>query len=131
MALPAAAFDSGSVLMIAGAHPIELEGVDRHEDVIERLIHSGIPVMGHLGLEPQSVHAYGSFGVQGRESESARNIVRQAAALQELGVFAIVLECVPEVLARETSESLRFRRSASEPVWPAMVRSWSSRSCWA
>jgi 3-methyl-2-oxobutanoate hydroxymethyltransferase len=102
----AAALDSASVLMIAGAHGVKLEGVDGHEGVIERLIQSGIPVMGHLGLQPQSIHAYGGFRVQGRNSESARKIVRQAAALQELGVFAIVLECVPAVLAREITETL-------------------------
>jgi 3-methyl-2-oxobutanoate hydroxymethyltransferase len=105
---PAAALDSASILMIAGAHAIKLEGVDGHEDVIQRIIQSGIPVMGHLGLQPQSVHAYGGFRVQGRSSDSALNIVRQAAALEELGAFAIVLECVPGSLAREISESLRI-----------------------
>jgi 3-methyl-2-oxobutanoate hydroxymethyltransferase len=103
----AAALDSASVLMIAGAHAVKLEGVDGHEDVIQRLVQSGIPVMGHLGLQPQSVHAYGGFRVQGRSSDSAREIARQAAALEELGAFAIVLECVPANLARQISESLR------------------------
>ena len=105
---PAAALDSASVLMIAGAHAVKLEGVDGHEDVIQRMVESGIPVMGHLGLQPQSVHAYGGFRVQGRSDESAREIVRQAAALEKLGAFAIVLECVPATLAREISESLRI-----------------------
>jgi 3-methyl-2-oxobutanoate hydroxymethyltransferase len=105
---PAAALDSASILMIAGAHALKLEGVDGHEDVIQRMVQSGIPVMGHLGLQPQSVHAYGGFRVQGRSEESARNIVRQAAALEELGAFAIVLECMPASLAREISESLRI-----------------------
>lgn len=103
-----AALEAASVLMIAGAHAVKLEGVDGHEDVVERMIQSGIPVMGHLGLQPQSIHAYGGFRVQGRNSESAQNIARQATALQELGVFAIVLECVPANLAREISESLRI-----------------------
>jgi 3-methyl-2-oxobutanoate hydroxymethyltransferase len=105
---PAAALDSASVLMIAGAQAVKLEGVDGHEDVIQRMVQSGIPVMGHLGLQPQSVHSYGGFRVQGRSSDSARNISRQAAALEELGVFAIVLECVPANLAREISESVRI-----------------------
>ena len=105
---PAAALDSASTLMIAGAHAVKLEGVDGHEDVIQRMTESGIPVMGHLGLQPQSVRAYGGFRVQGRSDESARNIVRQAAALEGLGAFAIVLECVPANLAREISESLRI-----------------------
>jgi 3-methyl-2-oxobutanoate hydroxymethyltransferase len=69
---------------------------------------SGIPVMGHLGLQPQSVHAYGGFRVQGRSDDSAREIARQAAALEELGAFAIVVECVPAILAQEISSALRI-----------------------
>ena len=95
-------------LMTAGAHALKLEGVDGHEDVIQRMVQSGIPVMGHLGLQPQSVHAYGGFRVQGRGDESSRDIVRQAAALEELGVFAIVLECVPAKLAEEITKALRI-----------------------
>jgi 3-methyl-2-oxobutanoate hydroxymethyltransferase len=104
---PAAALDAASILMIAGAHAVKLEGVDGHEDVIQRMVQSGIPVMGHLGLQPQSVHAYGGFRVQGRSNDSAREIARQAAALEELGVFAIVLECVPAALAQEITSALR------------------------
>lgn len=105
---PAAALESASVLMIAGAHAVKLEGVDGHEDVIKRMVQSGIPVMGHLGLQPQSVHAYGGFRVQGRSNESARDIARQASALEELGAFAIVLECVPANLAQEITNTLRI-----------------------
>jgi 3-methyl-2-oxobutanoate hydroxymethyltransferase len=105
---PAAALDSASILMVAGARAVKLEGVDGHEDVIQRMVQSGIPVMGHIGMQPQSVHAYGGFRVQGRSSDSARNISRQAAALEELGAFALVLECVPADLAREISQSLRI-----------------------
>lgn len=103
-----AALDAASILMIAGAHAVKLEGVDGHEDVIQRLVQSGIPVMGHLGLQPQSVHAYGGFRVQGRTDDSAREIARQAAALQELGAFAVVLECVPAALASEITAALRI-----------------------
>jgi 3-methyl-2-oxobutanoate hydroxymethyltransferase len=102
----AAALDTASVLMTAGAHAVKLEGLDGHEDVIERMVQSGIPVMGHLGLQPQSVHAYGGFRVQGRNQESAREITRQAAALEALGAFAIVLECVPAALAQQITDSL-------------------------
>jgi len=105
---PAAALEAASVLMLAGAQAVKLEGIDGHEDVVQRLVQSGIPVMGHLGLQPQSVHAYGGFRVQGRSSESAQNVARQAAALGELGAFAIVLECVPANLAREISANLRI-----------------------
>lgn len=104
----AAALDSASILMTAGAHAVKIEGVDGHEDVIQRMVQSGIPVMGHLGLQPQSVHAYGGFRVQGRSEHSAQDIARQAAALEGLGVFAIVLECVPENLAREITNALRI-----------------------
>ncbi len=103
-----AALDSASVLMTAGAHAVKLEGVDGHEDVIQRMVESGIPVMGHLGLQPQSVHAYGGFRVQGRCDESARDICRQAKLLEELGAFAIVLECVPATLACEITRALRI-----------------------
>jgi 3-methyl-2-oxobutanoate hydroxymethyltransferase len=104
----AAALDSASILMVAGAHAVKLEGVDGHEDVVQRLVESGIPVMGHIGLQPQSVHAYGGFRVQGRSRDSGQNIVRQAAVLQELGAFGIVLECVPANLALEISTGLRI-----------------------
>jgi 3-methyl-2-oxobutanoate hydroxymethyltransferase len=104
----AAALESAAVLMIAGAQAVKIEGVDGHEDVIERVVQSGIPVMGHLGLQPQSVHTYGGFRVQGKSADSARNISRQAAALEALGAFAIVLECVPANLAREVSDSVRI-----------------------
>jgi 3-methyl-2-oxobutanoate hydroxymethyltransferase len=99
-----AALDAAQVLMRAGANAVKLEGVDGHEDVIQRLVQSGIPVMGHLGLQPQSVHAYGGFRVQGRSAWSAQEILRQAAALEELGAFAIVLECVPAELAEQITQ---------------------------
>src|ERR1700733_5053520 len=104
---PAAALDAASVLMTAGAHAVKLEGIDGHEDVVQRMVQSGIPVMGHLGLQPQSIHAYGGFRVQGRSDDSARDIARQAEVLEELGAFAIVLECVPASLAQEISSALR------------------------
>lgn len=104
----AAALEAASVLMIAGAHAVKIEGVDGHEDVIQRIVQSGIPVMGHLGLQPQSVHTYGGFRVQGRSNDSARDIARQAVALGELGAFAVVLECVPADLAQEITNTLRI-----------------------
>jgi 3-methyl-2-oxobutanoate hydroxymethyltransferase len=103
---PAAALDTAHAFMTAGAHAVKLEGVDGHEDVIQRLVQSGIPVMGHLGLQPQSVHLYGGFKVQGRSNDSAQEILRQAATLEELGVFAIVLECVPATLAQTITDKL-------------------------
>ena len=103
-----AALDSAQVLLSAGARAVKLEGVDGHEDVIERMAQSGIPVMGHLGLQPQSIHAYGGFKVQGRSEEGACEIIRQARALEQLGAFAVVLECIPANLAQEITETLRI-----------------------
>ena len=97
----ALALEAAQALLTAGAQAVKLEGVDGHEDVIQRLVESGIPVMGHLGLQPQSVHSYGGFRVQGRAADSAREILRRSAVLEELGAFAIVLECVPAALASE------------------------------
>lgn len=97
----ALALDAAQALLTAGAQAVKLEGVDGHEDVIQRLVESGIPVMGHLGLQPQSVHSYGGFRVQGRAANSAREILRRSVVLEELGAFAIVLECVPAALASE------------------------------
>ena len=103
-----AALDAAQTLMTAGANAVKLEGVDGHEDVIQRLTQSGIPVMGHLGLQPQSLRAYGGFHVQGRSATAAREISRQARTLEELGAFAVVLECIPASLAREVTASLQI-----------------------
>jgi len=103
-----AALDSAQVLMAAGAHAVKLEGVEGHEDVIERLTQSGVPVMGHLGMQPQSVHRYGGFKVQGQTGEAACLILRDGKTLQELGAFAVVLECIPAKLAAEITGSLHI-----------------------
>lgn len=103
----AEALDVAQNLMSAGAHAVKLEGVEGHEDVIQRMTQSGIPVMGHLGLQPQSVHTYGGFQVQGRNDETAERILRQAKSLEELGVFAVVLECIPSKLAHQITHGVR------------------------
>jgi 3-methyl-2-oxobutanoate hydroxymethyltransferase len=103
-----AALDAAQELMTAGAKALKLEGVDGHEDVIERLVDSGIPVMGHLGMQPQSVNVYGGFRVQGRSASVAAEIARQARVLAELGAFALVLECIPASVAREITDSLEI-----------------------
>src|SRR5271157_2037372 len=104
----AEALEAARELIAAGAHAVKLEGVDGHEDVVERLAQSGIPVMGHLGMQPQWVHAYGGFRVQGRSEEAAQAILRQAGALQERGGFAVVLECIPAALAGQVTAALRI-----------------------
>jgi 3-methyl-2-oxobutanoate hydroxymethyltransferase len=92
--------------MAAGAHAVKLEGVAGHEEEIAQLVGSGVPVMGHLGLQPQSVQAYGGFKPQGRDAVGALAISRQATALEELGAFAVVLECVPAMLAETITGSI-------------------------
>jgi 3-methyl-2-oxobutanoate hydroxymethyltransferase len=104
----AVAMEAADQLMRSGAKALKLEGVAGHEDVIAHLVQSGIPVMGHLGLQPQSVHAIGGYCVQGRSEESARMIAAQAKQLEGLGAFAIVLECVPAKLARAVTAALKI-----------------------
>ena len=89
----------------AKAHAVKLEGGAKVVPQIKKLIAAGIPVMGHLGLTPQSVHALGGFKVQGRGDEAAQ-IIEDAKTLEAAGVFAIVLELVPEDLAKKISEEL-------------------------
>ncbi len=102
----AAAIDTAALLLRAGAHAVKIEGVDGHADVIAHLVQSGVPVMGHLGLTPQSVHAMGGYKVQGRDAAAAADLVRQARALEAAGAFGIVLECVPAALAREITRAV-------------------------
>lgn len=103
-----AAMEAAQSLMTAGAHAVKLEGVTGHEDVVQHLVQSGIPVMGHVGLQPQSVKAYGGYQPRGRQGVEAADIARQARRLEELGVFAVVLECIPAVLAKKITRSLRI-----------------------
>jgi len=89
-----------------GAAAVKLEGGRNVVEVVRRLTQSGIPVMGHLGLTPQSVHMLGGFRQQARDEASACALLTDAKALQEAGVFSMVLESIPPALARKVSESL-------------------------
>jgi 3-methyl-2-oxobutanoate hydroxymethyltransferase len=102
------ALNAAQALMTAGANAVKLEGVTGHEDAVQRLVESGIPVMGHLGLQPQSVQAYGGYRVQGGSDSQAAEILRQAHLLEELGAFAVVLECVPAQLASKVTAALKI-----------------------
>ena len=104
----ASAIDTATLLFRAGAHAVKIEGVDGHADVIAHLVQSGVPVIGHLGLTPQAVHALGGYKVQGRDVAAAADLLRQARALEAAGVFGIVLECVPDPLAREITAAVRI-----------------------
>ena len=101
-----AALDAVAAMMRAGAQAVKLEGVAGHEDVITAITGSGVPVMGHLGLTPQSVNALAGFRVQGRSEDDAERIVAEAKRVEELGCFALVLECVPAALASRITHSL-------------------------
>lgn len=100
------AVSSCQKLIIAGANAVKIEGLDGHQKVIPHLAQSGIPVMGHLGLTPQLLHQLGGFVSQGKTTQSAKKILDDAKILEQLGCFALVLECIPQDLAQEISLSL-------------------------
>lgn len=97
---------NAAALIRAGAGAVKLEGGRKRLDAVQAILDAEIPVMGHLGLTPQSVHALGGFKVQGKELEAARAIVDDAIALAEAGCFAIVLECVPDAVARLVTDTV-------------------------
>lgn len=95
-------------IMKAGAHAVKLEGASGNIELVRHLVDSGVPVMGHLGLTPQSVNQLGGFKVQGRDLKAQKKIKEQALQLQDAGAFSLVLECVPSQLAEEITESLEI-----------------------
>ena len=95
-------------LMHAGAQAVKLEGGVGNYALIEHLVTSGVPVMGHLGLTPQSVHQLGGFKVQAKEEKAAERLIEEACALEQAGCFAIVLECVPSAVAKKVTERLKI-----------------------
>jgi len=93
-------------IMAAGAHMVKIEGGRPMLDTIEFLSERGIPVCGHLGLTPQSVHALGGYRVQGRAESDAQRLLREAKELQQAGAGMLVLEAIPAALAREVTAAL-------------------------
>ncbi|HXV36249.1 MAG TPA: 3-methyl-2-oxobutanoate hydroxymethyltransferase [Myxococcota bacterium] len=89
-----------------GAHAVKLEGGENVARTIARIVAAEIPVMGHVGLTPQAIHRMGGHRIQGRDPESRARVLRDARAVEAAGAFAIVLECVPEDLAREITATL-------------------------
>ncbi len=83
-----------------GVEAVKLEGGSDYADVIRRIVRAGVPVMGHIGLTPQSVHRMGGYVVQGKDAEKARRLIADAEALEDAGCYAMVLECIPTELAR-------------------------------
>lgn len=94
------------MLKESGAHGVKVEGGARCVNLVKRLVEAGVPVMGHLGLTPQSVHTMSGYRVQGKGSEAAETIYNDALALEAAGAFSIVLECVPRDLAARIQNAL-------------------------
>lgn len=103
---PAETVQNAARLVRAGAAAVKIEGGRKRLAAIGALLDAEIPVMGHLGLTPQSVHALGGYRVQAKELEAARTLLDDAQALAEAGVFSIVLECVPDAVARMVTEAV-------------------------
>jgi 3-methyl-2-oxobutanoate hydroxymethyltransferase len=92
----------------AGAHGIKLEGGAEVTESIKRIVGAGVPVMGHLGLTPQSIYKFGTYTVRAREEEEADTLLRNAEALQEAGCFSLVLEKIPATLGEKVASMLKI-----------------------
>jgi 3-methyl-2-oxobutanoate hydroxymethyltransferase len=97
---------AGRLVKEGGAEAVKLEGAGRTLDAVARISAAGIPVMGHIGLTPQSVHDFGGFRVQGREEEARRRLITEAQALQQAGAYALVVEGVPSEVGRAISQAV-------------------------
>jgi 3-methyl-2-oxobutanoate hydroxymethyltransferase len=98
--------NAGRLIKEGGCHAVKLEGGAQHADLIRKLVASGIPVMGHIGLTPQSVHQMGGFKVQGREEGGRDRLLDDARALADAGAYAIVLEGIPAEIAAEITAAV-------------------------
>ncbi len=98
--------NAGRLIKEGGAHAVKLEGGEQVAEIVRSLVAMDIPVMGHVGLTPQSVHRMGGFKVQGKEAEAAERILTDAHAVADAGAFAVVLECVPAPLAQRITAEL-------------------------
>ncbi|MCD6116911.1 3-methyl-2-oxobutanoate hydroxymethyltransferase [bacterium] len=98
--------NSGMFLKEAGADAVKLEGGEYIAETVNRIVQCGIPVMGHLGLTPQSIRSFGGYSLRGSEKKEAEKMMRDAVILEQAGVFAIVLEKIPSDLARQITESV-------------------------
>jgi 3-methyl-2-oxobutanoate hydroxymethyltransferase len=100
--------NAGRLMQLGGASAVKLEGGGSAAATVARIVCAGIPVMGHLGLMPQSVHLQSGFRRQATQPEQQRQVMEDAMALESAGAFAIVIECVPDTLAREVTSRLRI-----------------------
>ena len=102
------AMDSVHDLMSAGAHAVKLEGVRGHAEIVRHIVDSGVPVMGHLGLTPQSLHGLGGMKIQARTNAAIKILASEARELENAGCFALVLECVPAEAARQVTNLVKI-----------------------
>ena len=100
-------YNAARFLKEAGCAAVKLEGGSEVCELVHKLTQAGIPVVGHIGLTPQSVNQLGGFKVQGKSEAAAQNLLDDARSLEQAGAFSIVLECVPELLAKKVTESLQ------------------------
>jgi 3-methyl-2-oxobutanoate hydroxymethyltransferase len=100
--------DQVEKLMKAGAHAIKIEGATGHLELIRHIADSGVPVMGHLGLTPQSIHQLGGPKIQGKNADGAEKILNDSLDLEAAGCFSLVLECIPSVLSKKVTEKLKI-----------------------
>ena len=96
------------IMKESGAHAVKMEGGEQARESIERIIQAGIPVMGHLGLTPQSIYKFGSYTVRAKKAPEAEQLIADTQMLQDIGCFGIVLEKIPAKLAKEASESVNI-----------------------
>ncbi len=96
------------IMKETGAHAVKMEGGKEISESVERIVNAGIPVMGHLGLTPQSIHKFGTYVVRAKDQEEANKLREDAQLLQDAGSFGIVLEKIPATLAKEVTESLKI-----------------------
>lgn len=97
-----------AIMKESGAHAVKLEGGAEIEESVRRILSAGVPVMGHLGLTPQSIYKFGTYSVRAKEEAEAQKLMEDALLLQDAGCFAIVLEKIPAVLGRKVAESLHI-----------------------
>lgn len=100
-------YNAARFLKETGCAAVKLEGGSEVCELVHKLTQAGIPVVGHIGLTPQSVNQLGGFKVQGKSAEAAQKLLDDARSLEQAGAFSIVLECVPELLAKKVTESLQ------------------------
>ncbi|MBO5303889.1 MAG: 3-methyl-2-oxobutanoate hydroxymethyltransferase [Lachnospiraceae bacterium] len=103
-----AVINAGRLMKEGGAGAVKLEGGEQVAEQIKAIVNASIPVMGHVGLTPQSINAFGGFKVQGKTEETAKKLIRDAKAVEEAGAFAVVLECVPAQLAEIVTKELKI-----------------------